>query len=274
MCLEFIFNFVQINTDLCECGCDLTINKTIIGIFLLFIIVFLFLCYHYKQKRVHKKRNENKICPEIINKCENIVLKSIQCEQNEFCDIIYTFLVLKIDSLTIEKNKTLICFCDGSYSHQMQMGHAGFLTSDGFVRTRFVRPLNCRNGSTDTEVLAAYYAIKYAFEQQCNTLIIYTDNSKVEQILNYRKTTDRIQYRDICQILDRFLEENEDNSIVVRQTRGHTTRHEQKQCQIKANFAKIDRILRKKTRRFRNKWWINFMKYYVYINSCYMSNSY
>ena len=46
--------------------------------------------------------------------------------------------------------------------------------------------------------------------------------------------------------------------------RGHTSRDEQEKCQIKYEFAKIDRIVRRKTRRYRKRWWVNFKKMYYY----------
>ena len=148
-----------------------------------------------------------------------------------------------------EKRK-LTCFCDGSYSHREKIGYAGFRASNGFGKTRFFTPDQSRNGSTATEVLAAFLAIQYALKEHYQKLTIYTDNSKVEQLLKQRKRKDYSNYPDICRILTKYCGEKGQNSIEVIRVRGHPTIDEQRTCQIKAQFAKIDRIVRKKTRQY------------------------
>ncbi|CAF1148811.1 unnamed protein product [Rotaria sordida] len=176
---------------------------------------------------------------------------------------------------SIEERK-LICYCDGSYSHSMQIGHSGFRTSNGMCRVHFFSPRDPKNGSTDTEVLAAYLAIQYALEKHYNTLIIYTDNSKVEQLLKRPREKDTINYSNFFQILNQYQNQKGNNSIQVVRVRGHTSKSEQKKCRIKYEFAKIDQIVRKRTRQYIKRWCISFKQtyYYYYYWSRPVHNSY
>lgn len=51
---------------------------------------------------------------------------------------------------TEKQKRELVYYCDGSYSHWMQIGYSGFRAS------------HSENGLTETEICAAYLAIQYA----------------------------------------------------------------------------------------------------------------
>ncbi|CAF3472075.1 unnamed protein product [Rotaria socialis] len=154
------------------------------------------------------------------------------------------------------KERELICYCDGSYSHYKQIGHSGFRASDGEHRVRRYYPCHPKNGSTETEVLAAFLAIQYALEKHYNTLIIYTDNSKVEQLLTRPKKKDNINYPQFGQIINQYKNNKINNHVIkVVRVRGHTSRYEQKKCKTNYEFAKIDQTVRKKTRQCKARWW-------------------
>jgi ribonuclease HI len=146
--------------------------------------------------------------------------------------------------------KQLIYYIDGSYSPRMQIGHSGFRASDGSNTVQRYSPQYPRRGSTESEVYAACLAIRHAMENHCTTLIIRTDNSKVEQLLCRPKNKDHCDYPVFCQILNQYRQENVNNIIRVERVRGHTTRYEQNQCEIKRDFAKIDQLVRKKNHRY------------------------
>ncbi|CAF4544781.1 unnamed protein product [Rotaria socialis] len=112
------------------------------------------------------------------------------------------------------KERELICYCDGSYSHYKQIGHSGFRASDGEHRVRLYYPCHPKNGSTETEVLAAFLAIQYALEKHYNTLIIYTDNSKVEQLLTRPKKKDNINYPQFGQIINQYKNNKINNHVI------------------------------------------------------------
>ncbi|CAF3538537.1 unnamed protein product [Rotaria sp. Silwood1] len=76
----------------------------------------------------------------------------------------------------IEERK-LICYCDGSYSHYMQIGHFGFRASNGAHRIRFFSPRDPKTGSTDTEVLAACLAIHLPRENVIIPRLIVSNTS-------------------------------------------------------------------------------------------------
>ena len=160
----------------------------------------------------------------------------------------------------------LSCWVDGSYSSRMQMGHAGFLSSDGASRVQRCFPRCARQGSTESEVLAVCLAMDYARQQDYSSLIIYTDNSKVEQLLLRPKTKDQRQYPQFCALRTHYAEK----SIEVIRVRGHPTREEQKHSSINREFARIDRKVRRKTRQFirrrrRNaQAWVFFSYYYYF----------
>jgi ribonuclease HI len=164
---------------------------------------------------------------------------------------------------SIEERK-LICYCDGSYSHYMQIGYSGFLASNGTYRDQFFSPRDPRCGSTDTEVLAAFLAIQYALEKHYHTLVIYTDNSKVEQLLKRPRENDYMNYPNICQIFNQYKKQKGNTAIQVIRVRGHTSICEQQKCKIKYQFAKIDRSVRRKTRQYIRKWWIRFEQNYYH----------
>lgn len=292
---------ITVYKDVCEDGCELIpiINWLTFGIIFVPILIGIWgVCYIYRKKK-HKRRTvQTDGC---IVRCEDTVRNSPNTIEIYFPFIVHiiprkqvkirgnvclfttrkfhTASIANVDIYTVpigEINKTvdqvfplfeerkLICYCDGSYSHSMKIGYSGFLSSDGVYQVSFLCPRDPKCGSTDAEVLAVYLAIQYALKEHYNTLIIYTDNSKVEQLLKRPKKKDHRNYPEICQILSQYQEQQGNHTIQVVRVRGHTSRDEQEKCQIKYEFAKIDRIVRRKTRRYRKRWWVNFKKMYYY----------
>ena len=158
----------------------------------------------------------------------------------------------------------LICYCDGSYSHAMQIGYSGFRSSTGFTQVRFCPPRSPKSGSTNSEVLAAHLAIQYALKVKRSTLLIYTDNSKVEQILKQPKNKDKKNYPEFCQTLLTYQKRNGPNAIRVERIRGHPTKDEQARCVNNREFAKIDRKVRRKTRKHIRRNRILWLEQYCY----------
>lgn len=282
---------ITVNSDFCEDGCELTptIDWTLFGIFVLIVIGIWNVCYNYRKKHCHRKTNQNDECflrhddkimnsPNVVETYFPFIVpiiprKQVKIGRNiclsitlKFVDI-YAVPTIKINKPVEEvfplfEERKLICYCDGSYSHPMRIGHSGFRASNGANRVRCFSPHDPKYGSTNTEVLAAYLAIQYALEKHYNTLIIYTDNSKVEQLLKRPKKKDNINHPNICQILHQYQKQHGNNTIQVVRVRGHTSKDEQQKCKIKSEFAKTDRMVRKKTRQYRKRWWINFEQTY------------
>jgi len=276
-----------VNTGFCEDGCELTINWLIV-FEIIFVASICGVYYIYRQQQRQRRINQNK---EHLPRCEDTIMNLsdgiIPIKQIEIHHDLCLFSIPKsrvacINNVdiyavpTVEINKPLdqvfpsteerklICYCDGSYSHCMQIGHSGFRASNGVYRVRFFSPDDPRCGSTYTEVHAACLAIQYALEKHYNQLIIYTDNSKVEQILKCPKKKDKIKYPNICQILNQYKKQKDNNAIQVIRVRGHTSICEQRKCKIKHEFAKIDRAVRKKTRQYIRRCCINFQQNYYY----------
>ncbi|CAF2086989.1 unnamed protein product [Rotaria magnacalcarata] len=173
--------------------------------------------------------------------------------------------IVQLFPLSSIKERKLICYCDGSYSHYKQIGHSGFRDSNGELRVRPYYPRHPKNGSTETEVFAAFLAIQYAKEKRYNTLTIYTDNSKVEQLLTRPKKIDSSNYPHICQIINQYKNNKINNNVInVVRVRGHTSNYEQKTSKTNCEFAKIDRTVRKKNRQCKARWWIRFRGIYYY----------
>ncbi len=278
------------NTGFCDDGCEFTTDWLVFAIILILLLVLICICgirYVYRGNENRPKINENK---QLVPRCENKIMHSFDVITIKSIEIHYDiglYLILKIRIACITRidiyagsaveinqpigqiipsigEKKLICYCDGSYSHYMQIGYAGFRASNGAIRILSFSPCEPRYGSTDTEVLAACLAIQYALEKQYNSLIIYTDNSKVEQLLKRPKKKDSINYPDICQILNQYQKQKGDNAIQVIRVRGHTSIDEQRKCKIKHEFAKIDRIVRRKMRQYIKRWWIYFEQNYYH----------
>jgi ribonuclease HI len=282
---------ITVNTDFYEDGYELTINWVILkAIFVSILIGIGSVYYIYRQKQCQRKIIQNE---EHLTRCEGTIMnssdgiipiKKVEIHYDVCIFSIPKYYIACIASVdiyatsTIEINKPLnqispsieerklICYCDGSYSHYMQIGYAGFRASNGAYRIRFFSSHDPRCGSTNTEVLAACLAIQYALDKNYNTLIIYTDNSKVEQLLKRPKEKDKINYPNICQILNQYQKQKGNNMIRVIRVRGHTSIYEQRKCETKHEFAKIDRAVRKKTRQYIRRYWTNFQQncYYWY----------
>jgi ribonuclease HI len=153
------------------------------------------------------------------------------------------------EEISIEPPRQLVCYCDGSYSHQTQTAFSGFRASNGFSKYH-----RCpRSGSTESEVFAACLALQYAAKYHYDKLILYTDNSKVEQLLKRPKKKDYNNYPKFSKVLNQCHHEIADFRIRVERIRGHPTRLEQQQCATKREFAKVDRKVRQKRRRSERK---------------------
>ena len=262
------------NNHLCENGCVLTIDWLPLIILVLFpfkliIILFIYgICFF--PQRIKSSSQGHGIMRRDADEETNI-LHPISIEYNSclyigICAASIVEINKEVDQVIgLTRDVNLICYCDGSYSHWEGIGHAGFRASNGFGKTLFFSPDQPNNGSTATEVLAAFLAIEYALKQRYQTLTIYTDNTKVEQLLKRPKQQDYFKYPDVCGILNEYCREKGQNSIEVIRVRGHPTIDEQRQSTIKSQFAKIDRIVRRKTRRYIRKRRIYFkLNYYYY----------
>jgi ribonuclease HI len=143
-------------------------------------------------------------------------------------------------------SRQLICYCDGSYSCETRIGYSGFRTSSGFSKYR-----RCPyGGSTQSEVFAACLALQYTAKYQYDTLILYTDNLKVKQLLTQPKKKDHNDYPKLFEVLRQCYERSEQFHIQVEHVRGHPTWYEQQQCPIKREFAKVDRQVRQRRQQY------------------------
>jgi ribonuclease HI len=155
------------------------------------------------------------------------------------------------EEISIEPPRQLICYCDGSYSHQTQTAFSGFRASNGFSKYH-----RCpRSGSTESEVFAACLALQYAAKYHYDKLILYTDNSKVEQLLKRPKKEDSNNYPKFFKVLNRCRQEIADFRVRVERIRGHPTWFEQQQCSTNREFAMVDRKVRQKRRRHEQKFY-------------------
>lgn len=154
---------------------------------------------------------------------------------------------------SIKSLEELTCYCDGSYSYQTKIGYSGFRTSDGFNTSSKCPLLHPRNGSTESEVYAAYLALQHAAKCHCNKLILCTDNSKVEQLLKRPKQKDYKNYPKFFEALNHCQQKMSHINIEVKRVRGHTTKSEQEQCLADREFAKVDQQVRQKRRQYQRK---------------------
>ncbi|UJR38525.1 hypothetical protein I4U23_031193 [Adineta vaga] len=283
---------ITIHDEFCENGCELRISTYgYLCAFIIFLgIYFIRKCNQYRMDkclRQYKKTLVKSLDTILIEHSPMIPIPMISIKQDIILNDYYIFSILpNICNIAMDieveriieirqhfpeqiisliEEQILVCYCDGSYSHRMKIGHSAFLTSNGTRRYSSVVPYDSKHGSMDSEVLAAYLAIQYAFENCYTKLRIYTDNSKVKQLLQRRKQKDYMRHSDICRMLGLYENKYGQNAIEVIQVPGHPTKFEQKCCKIKQNFAKIDRFVRKKTRQYTRRRWIQFEQtYYVY----------
>ncbi|CAF4070764.1 unnamed protein product [Rotaria sp. Silwood2] len=292
-------NLFIINENLCKNGYELEWNSFIKDLFIIFIIylidTLITLCFFKKHEKSNILKNKhicvpqfkscslgNKYPVEIPNLIQSMVLINLH---NEIFNELSLFSTVETSTESIEsinfyvlptekivkindqslpsiEQRELICYVDGSYSHRMQIGHSGFRASDGSSTVQRYFPKCSRRGSTESEVFAVSLAIQHAFKNCYNTLTIYTDNSKVEQLLCRPKDKDSCDYPVFYQSLFQYQQQKSNNNIRVERVRGHTTRYEQSQCDTKREFAKIDRIVRKKNQRYIRRQQIKYEKYY------------
>lgn len=159
------------------------------------------------------------------------------------------------ENIAVESSAELICYCDGSYSYEYQTGYSGFRTSDGFSKYRHCSPRRPRSGSTDSEVFAACLALQYTAKYDYNKLILYTDNSKVEQLLKRPKEKDYNDYPKFFKVLEQCHKKNDHFDIQVERVRGHPTWYEQQLCSTNREFAKVDRKVRQKRRQHEQRFY-------------------
>lgn len=206
----------------------------------------------------------------LIEQCANDTVDVIEQEQqvstvsedivNSPIDDCCEPVILSNDCIFDETNFTtklprqLICYCDGSYSHRNQIGYSGFRASNGFSKYRSCPLRRPHSGSTESEVFAACLALRYTAKYHYNRLILYTDNSKVVQLLKRPKKQDYYNYATFFQALEQCYERHDDFDIQVEHVRGHPTWYEQKQCLTKREFAKVDRQVRRERQRYEYKY--------------------
>jgi hypothetical protein len=288
-------SLITVNEDLWENGGNLEFSSCIEDLFIGFTIFFIDLLVNFYIFKRHEKRiiyNDKHISRRELKLCQ-------PCDQHILTDVRFTVIIISCNQIpnalcsfsamkscmvsinlciaspkqiaefdnqiisSIDRRE-LICYIDGSYSHCMQIGHSGFRASDGSNIVRRCSPQCPRKGSTESEVFAACLAIQYAVKNRYNSLIIRTDNSKVEQLLCHPKNKDNFDYPDFCQSLNQYREENQNNIIQVERVRGHTTRNEQNQDEKKCEFAKIDRLVRKKNRQYIRRQQMKSARFYSY----------
>ena len=83
-----------------------------------------------------------------------------------------------------------------------------------------------------------------------NPLIIYTGNSKVEQLLCRPRNRVHYDYPYFNRNLRRFQQQNNNSSIQVVRVRGPPTIYKQKQSEIKRECAKIDQLVYRKNQHY------------------------
>lgn len=119
--------------------------------------------------------------------------------------------------------RRLICYCDGSYSSRSRIGFSAFRASNGYDKCCRCPVPYPYCDSTECEVFAAYLALHYTGKYQYDILILYTDNLKVEQLLNRPKEQDFYDYRKLFQARQRCFQGSEYFHMQVVRVRGHTT---------------------------------------------------
>ena len=150
----------------------------------------------------------------------------------------------------VPSSRQLSCFCDGSYSHKTTIAYSGFRASDGFSQYRPCPLRYPHNGSTESEVYAASLALAYTAAYHYDAVVIHTDNSKVEQLFTGPRWKDRRDYPRFFNALDQCQQRKQPLNIRVKRVPGHPTPLEQKQCSNKREFAKVDRKVRQKRRKY------------------------
>lgn len=228
------------------------ICKRILFYFMLYWVIIGSISYSiFRRKQIYD-------CNVIPKQYENEIIHSIEQESIVITVPESTDLpVILSNDRKVYKRKSLrplICYCDGSYSHRNQIGYSGFRASNGFSKYRSCPLRRPRSGSTESEVFAACLALQYTAKYHYDELILYTDNSKVEQLLKRPKHLDYYDYPRFFNALDRCYEGNDDFSIRVEHVHGHPTWYEQEQCSTKREFAKVDRQVRWQRQRHEYKY--------------------
>jgi ribonuclease HI len=262
--------------------------KQILLVFVLFLVIIGSISYGFiRRKQIHVRvvtpapcENESIDVIEQQQQKETIVPHiseiSTSNQNDDCCDLSSEVSVILSNHSPLDEKistkplRQLICYCDGSYSYRNQVGYSGFRASNGFSKYRSCPLRRPRSGSTESEVFAACLALQYTAKYHYDKLILYTDNSKVEQLLKQPKKKDYNDYPTFFEALKQCHEGKDHFDIQVEHVRGHTTWYEQQQCSTKREFAKVDRQVRWK--RQRHEYRYNFT--YRVSDPCHTTYSY
>ncbi len=224
----------------------LLLLKLFLFVCMLIVVVIASISYGFIQKRTDEIESNDVVVQEQLF---DVPIESSKVLVSPKISVIVCNDCCNDDVTQTRPQQSLLCYCDGSYSNGMQIGYSGFRASDGFIEFRFCPIRRPRSGSTESEVFAAYLALRYTAKCHFNSMTLHTDNSKVEQLFKYPKPTDYTNYPDFFDALSQCRQNKEDYvDIQVKRVRGHTTRYEQQQCPIKREFAIVDRQVRQKLR--------------------------
>jgi ribonuclease HI len=258
--------------------------KRILFVFVLFLVIIGNISYGFIRKKQITVRVSSPL------QCKNESMDIIEQEQkvsiispiseistsnqiNDSCELPLEVSLKEFPpnvKTSTESSRQLICYCDGSYSYKSRIGYSGFLASNGYSKYRFCPLRKRRSGSTETEVFAACLALQYTAKYNYDTLIIYTDNTKVEQLLKRPKEKDYNDYPKFFEAHKQCYEGNDQFHLRVEHARGHTTWYEQQQCSTKREFAMVDRQVRRKRQRHEYKYnFINKVSDPTHITYCY-----
>ncbi|CAF1204291.1 unnamed protein product [Didymodactylos carnosus] len=130
-----------------------------------------------------------------------------------------------------------VYFCDASYNDNYEVGVYGFMFRNQIVTQIYTN--GC--GSTMCEVLAATLALQHAnkcYNGYDNSyyVIIYTDNTTVQSLINTPKMTDRSNYPEFFEIKDEY-----NYQLEAQWTPGHP---KWIQNSVQRAFAKLDQQVR------------------------------
>lgn len=252
-------SLIFIDVELCRDGCDL--NGNFVVLLLATVIIFLLLIVKLilrKKAKVEEKHQNivEQIDDRIILSCSNNNRILTNLIPNSILTLLVdeSILTVSTDDSTVSPilidEVILTFFIDGSYSQWTGIGHAGFHSSDGHRCARRYLPQCFSRGSTETEVEALSLALSYANETKSRSILIYTDNTKVEQLISRPRPKDQQEYSKLIQILNEYKSNVPNVTIQVQRVRGHPTRQEQIASVILKHFAKNDHWVRQMTRQF------------------------
>lgn len=212
-----------IETDICGSGCELRAGL-LLYVFLILMALFIGVILWWRRSRNRLKEvvppdtepqelapleDEPQVLVPLDNGPQELVphfplypmiLPIVQFHLEVTFDLLWP--VEPID------DAVLIFFIYASYSSLVRIGRAGSHCSDGHRLARRYLSRCLRRGSTETV---------------SQSLLIYTDNTKVEQLSNRPRTRDQRHYPELFQILHRHRNSIQNTSIDVERVRGHPT---------------------------------------------------